>query len=76
MAKIKSRERARGHGRATSTDRQGWVSATRGEGRLSSQVQRQGAQAMTGGPRDRARVRGADLDGWICIKRSRLVGSN
>jgi hypothetical protein len=65
-------ERARGRGHAASTDRRGRVSATRGDGGLTSWAQRQGAQALTGGPEDRAWVRGADLDGWICIGRSRL----
>jgi uncharacterized cupin superfamily protein len=40
---------------AGATDRRGQLSATRGGDELTSRAQRQGAQALTGGPRDRAR---------------------
>jgi hypothetical protein len=57
-AKIRSRRRAHGRGRAASANRRGRVSATRGEGRLTSRAQRQGAQALTGGTqRQSARAR-------------------
>jgi hypothetical protein len=46
--------------------------ATRGQGGLTSRAQRQGAQALTGGPKDRARGHESvpgDLDHAIRIER-------
>jgi hypothetical protein len=59
---------------AGATDRRGWLSATRGGDGLTGRAQRQGAQALTGRPGDRARrcepVSG-DLDRAIRIGRWR-----
>jgi hypothetical protein len=58
------------------TDRQGWLSATRGGDGLTGRAQRQGAQALTGGPEDRARrcePVSDDLDHAIRIDRWRSM---
>jgi hypothetical protein len=69
--KIRSADTRAGAG---ATDRRGLLSATRGGDGLTGRAQRQGAQALTGGPGDRARrcePVSSDLDHAIRIRRWR-----